>query len=113
MVESSTQEQAPDPGLGWDGVFTSSEIVKLKEEFGDMIICPGYASRFGKPAQDGSGKVVIPGASSHIWETRRTLRGWQSKSIENDKYSWWPAELTKRGWQSIKVSCCPGRCRLV
>lgn len=82
---------------------SSSQPEKLRDDFSDFIVNPGYTSHFGS-AHDDMGFVYIPGASVGFHQTRKVLRVWLRKSTNDDRYDWWAKALKERGYDPVRVS---------
>lgn len=79
------------------------QIQLLCQEFGDVIISPGFAGPFGKEA-DNWGRVYIPGATHGFAQARRQLLGWKDKIEHDPRYKWWPEKMRELDITPITVS---------
>ncbi|CAO1623499.1 unnamed protein product [Sympodiomycopsis kandeliae] len=86
--------------MDYQGVLTIDDLGRLRQEFGSIIICPGYTAQFGSRMDD-QYKLFIPGAASGYKVTKQRLAGWAKKGAEDPKYSWWQGKLEEKGWQAI------------
>lgn len=85
------------------------QIDRLRDEFGDIVICPGYVAQFGSKA-DRWGRVYVPGATSSYSAARKVWAKWKAAN-EDQLFSWWPAEMERRKVEPILVSSWRGRRR--
>ncbi|CAO1632157.1 unnamed protein product [Sympodiomycopsis kandeliae] len=88
--------------FSYRGVLKDSEIQQLQDQFGEMIICPGYTGKFGGQA-DKMGLLSIPGALSNFWEATRKFKGWRTKGKTDTRFSWWESEVSEKGLPFVKA----------
>lgn len=81
----------------------TTQLRRLDDEFGDVIVCPGYTGKVGSAA-DAQGRLYLLGAVKGYKRTRGVFNAWQSKSVNDEKYNWWAAETKKRSIKPIAVS---------
>lgn len=79
------------------------DLVKEFSGEGNFVVCPGYTASFGSLA-DKWGKLYVPGATAGYKSTRSMLLGWRQKSQDDERFSWWPAEMAEKGIEPVKVS---------
>lgn len=89
--------------MPWHGMLRKANLSQLDEEFGKVVICPGFCSEFGKVCDDW-GRVFIPGAALGYSATRKRLLIWQRKIADDERYNWWPEEAKEAGVNTLTVS---------
>ncbi|CAO1622739.1 unnamed protein product [Sympodiomycopsis kandeliae] len=88
-------------GLPWSGVLTDDEISRLKQEFGHVLICPGYTGHSGNKS-DAWGKIYVPGAAVGMKVARRRLKGWAAKN-NDERFNWWPTVVQEKGVEPVTI----------